>query len=64
MPMAAMPTIGLRPKVARNSLPFLPLAQGAISPRRDWRSANSVGAISLMVRMSSVVIDPPPLLAM
>ena len=63
-PMLAMPTMGLRPKVARNSFAFFPFAHGAISPRRDCRSANSVGASWLMVVMSIEVIDPPPELAM
>ena len=40
-----MPPIGLRPIVERYSLPFLPFAQGAVSPLRACRSANRVGAM-------------------
>ena len=61
-PTLKMPPIGLRPIVARYSLAFLPLAHGAISPLRAWRSANRIGASSPMAFMSSGLVAPPPVL--
>ena len=59
-----MPTIGLRPIVARNSFPLLPFAHGTVTPRRAWRSAMSVGASSPMRFMSSELVAPPPVFGM
>ena len=49
-PTLKMPPTGLPPIVARYSFAFLPMAQGAMSPRRACRSANSIGARSPMLR--------------
>jgi hypothetical protein len=50
--------------VERNSLPLLPLAQGAATPLRPWRSANRIGARSPIVFMSRSASAPPPELGM
>src|SRR5674476_314754 len=45
-PTLKMPPIGFTPMVERYSLPFLPLAQGGVTPLRAWRSAKRMGAVS------------------
>src|SRR6185436_9745144 len=61
-PTLKIPTIGLRPIVERNSLPFLPLTHGEARPRRACRSAIRVSAERPILSISSELKAPPPVL--
>ena len=62
MPTLKRPTTGFMPMAARYSFAFMPMAHGAISPWRAWRSATSIGARAPMRFMSSRLVAPPPVL--
>ena len=63
-PTLKRPATGFPPTAARYSLAFMPMAQGAMRPRRAWRSATSIGARSPIAFMSSWLVAPPPVLGM